>query len=59
MIAEAYTTSSQKVDALVKQIEADTLDDAINTLSMPVIVKSKFFALVGSGNERWLISGGE
>jgi len=55
MLCTPYNTESMKLDGGEFSPLASTIEDAINILDMPVIVNSKFWALVGEDDKRWLI----
>lgn len=55
MLATPYSTEGCKNDSGEFSPLCSTIEDAISLLGMPIIVSSKFFALVGKDNERWLI----
>ena len=52
---QAYSLDCQQVGSIKSRFFA-SIDEAIEKMAMPVISKARHWALVGSGNERYLIS---
>jgi hypothetical protein len=55
MIATPYSTDGCKNDSGEFSPLCQTIEQAIEMIDLPIIVNSKFWALVGEGDRRWLI----
>ncbi len=55
MIATPYVNSECKKLSGEFSPLCSTIEQAIEMIDLPIIVNSKFWALVGEGDRRWLI----